>query len=242
MNKIVHGDVLDTISGMRDCVDMVWSDPDYNVGIDYNGRRYTKPWSEYVDWLVEVTWEGLLALKETGNLFVVNYPRANAWLRVHMEEHAHDIFEYVWCYPTNVGHSKRRFTTAHRTILHMTRSDKNAWYKEQVAQPYKNTRDRRIVDRLDNGSSGRMPYSWQEVNLVKNVSREKRAHPCQIPIDLYSLYLNASTVPGDTVFVMFGGSGQELVYTRDSGRRFISCEIHDQYYANIVDQLDGVLI
>ena len=47
-------------------------------------------------------------------------------------------YDYVWVYNTNVGHTNRRFTTAHRSILHATKSRNNRFYKEQVAQPYQN--------------------------------------------------------------------------------------------------------
>ena len=34
---------------------------------------------------------------------------------------------------------------------------------------------KRIQQNIANGSKGRMPYSWFEFNLVKNVSKEKHA-------------------------------------------------------------------
>ena len=151
----------------------------------------------------------------------------------------YDLQEYVWVYNTNVGHSKRRFTTAHRSILHATKSKNNAFYKEQVAQPYKNPEDRRIKGRIANGSKGRMPYSWFEFNLVKNVSKDKTFHACQIPIPLYDMLLKASTVEGDDVFILFGGSGSEIVHTEQLCRTYLSCEIHPGYHQMIFERLNN---
>ena len=141
-------------------VDMIYGDPDYNVGINYAGKSYTKKWDEYIDWYIELAKESLRVLKPTGNLFFINYPKQNAYLRVkYMDGAAADVFDYVWVYNTNVGHSPRKFTNAHRSILHATKSKKNNFYKEQVAQPYQNPTDKRIQKRMAQGHKGRMPYS-----------------------------------------------------------------------------------
>jgi site-specific DNA-methyltransferase (adenine-specific) len=55
-----------------------------------------------------------------------------------------------------------------------------------------------------------MPYSWFYFDLVKNVSREKTIHACQIPQKLAEMLILSCTQPGDIVFVLFGGSGSEL--------------------------------
>ncbi|MDW8287236.1 MAG: DNA methyltransferase, partial [Flammeovirgaceae bacterium] len=159
------------------CLDMVYGDPDYNVGIKYAGKNYTQKWNDYIDWYIELTKESMRVLKPTGNLFMINYPKQNAYLRVkYLDEHAYDVQDYVWVYNTNVGHSPRRFTTAHRSILHATKSKENNFYKENVAVPYQNPTDKRIKQRIAAGHSGRMPYSWFYFDLVKNVSKDKTFH------------------------------------------------------------------
>ena len=177
-------------------------------------------------------------LRPDGNLFLINYPKQNAHLRVRfLDDAATGVYDYVWVYPTNVGHAKNRFTTAHRSVLHITKSAKNRFYKEQVALPYKNPQDRRIQQRVAEGHCGRMPYSWFEFNLVKNVSRDKTFHACQIPLPLFEMLVNAATKPGDSVFVLFGGSGSEVVKAKQMGRVFLSCEVHAPYHKMIKERL-----
>lgn len=238
-DSVVLGDVMETLRDLPDnCLNMIYGDPDYGVGINYAGKKYTQRWNEYIDWYVELATECMRVLRDDGNLFFINYPRQNSYLRVRcLDDLAYEVFDYVWVYPTNVGHTPRRFTTAHRSVLHAVKSRKNAFYKEQVALPYKNPEDRRIKGRLANGSNGRMPYSWFEFNLVKNVSKDKTFHACQIPIPLYDMLLKASTVEGDSVFVLFGGSGSEVIRTEQLCRRFLSCEIHPVYHQMIAERL-----
>ncbi|MFH1615753.1 MAG: site-specific DNA-methyltransferase [Planctomycetota bacterium] len=240
-NKVFNEDVLKVLRQLPDeSLDMVYGDPDYNVGIKYHGKNYTKKWDEYIKWYIELTRESLRVLKSTGNLFMLNYPKQNAYLRVKfLDDNAYDVQNYVWIYNTNVGHSPKRFTTAHRSILHATKSKDNHFYKDHVAVPYKNPTDKRILNNLANGSKGRMPYSWFYFNIVKNVSKDKTFHACQIPLPLAEMLIKSCTQYNDDVFILFGGSGSEIVLCKNLKRNFISCEIHPDYYRMILSRLEN---
>lgn len=238
-NNVFNKDVITVLKELPDnSIDMVYGDPDYNVGINYSGKNYTQKWDKYIEWYIELAKESMRVLKPTGNLFLINYPKQNAHLTVkYLDKNAYDVFDYVWVYNTNVGHSPRKFTNAHRSILHATKTKKNNFYKEQVVQPYKNPTDKRIKQRIAQGYKGRMPYSWLNYNLVKNVSKDKTFHSCQIPLSLIELLIKASTKQNDDIFIHFGGSGSEIVLCKNLKRNFISCEIHTDYYEMIQDRL-----
>ena len=240
-NRVVNDDVMAVLRDLPDgCVDLIYGDPDYNAGISYYGRTFTMSWDGYVNWYIALAAECLRVLRGDGNLFFINYPKQNAYLRVkYLDEHAYSVHDYVWVYNTNVGHTARRFTTAHRSILHATKSKHNRFYKEQVAQPYQNPDDRRIKERIRQGHKGRMPYSWLNFNLVKNVSRRKTSHPCQIPEGLSELLLKSGTVAGDTAFILFGGSGSEVVQAKELGLTYLTCELQPQYCEIIESRLSN---
>ncbi len=236
LNRVYNGDIMRVLKDLPDnSVDMIFGDPDYNVGIKYGDNNYTRNFDDYINWYLELARESMRVLKRDGNLFMMNYPRQNAHLRVkYLDQHFQNISEYVWVYNTNVGHTPKRFTTAHRTILHARKGVNNKFFKDEVALPYKNPTDKRIRQNLANGSKGRMPYSWFEFNLVKNVSREKTYHACQIPQRLTEMLIKASTKPKDIVLILFGGSGAELYVCRNLKRQFISAEI-DKKYCDIIN-------
>lgn len=238
-NKVFNEDIMAVLKRLpNNSIDMIYGDPDYNVGINYAGKQYTQKWNEYIDWYIELTHECMRVLKSEGNLFMMNYPKQNAWLRVkYLDEVAVNVYEYVWIYNTNVGHSPRKFTTAHRSILHATKSKENNFYKEQVAVPYQNPTDKRIIQRIAEGNTGRMPYSWFYFDLVKNVSKDKTFHSCQIPLKLVEMLIKSCTKENDDVFVLFGGSGSELVLCQQLKRNFLSCELHPKYFEMIQDRL-----
>jgi len=240
-NKVFNEDVVKVLKSVPDnSLDMIYGDPDYNVGINYAGKNYTQKWNDYIEWYIELAKECLRALKPAGNLFMLNYPKQNAYLRVKfLDAHAFEVHDYVWVYNTNVGHSPRKFTTAHRSILHATKSKDNAFYKDNVAVPYQNPTDKRIMGRIAAGHSGRMPYSWFYYDLVKNVSKDKTFHSCQIPLPLVEMLIKSCTRENDYCFILFGGSGSELVLCKHLKRNYISCEIHPKYYQMILDRLNN---
>lgn len=240
LNDVYFGNVIDLLKKLPDkSIDMIYSDPDYNVGIKYNGKSYKKKFDEYIDWYIKLAKESFRVLKDEGNMFFINYPKQNAYLRVkYLDNVCYDVHDYVWIYNTNVGHSPKRFTTAHRSVLHCRKTKNNKWYKDQVAEPYQNPNDKRIIERIKNGEKGRMPYSWMYYDLVKNVSREKTFHSCQIPIKLFEKLLLASTKENDTVLIHFGGSGNEILKTLELKRNFLSAEIDEKYYKMIKERLE----
>jgi len=240
IDSVYYGDIMALLSNLPSkSIDMILGDPDYNVGIKYGNKSYTRDFDEYIAWYIELAKESLRVLKTTGNMFLINYPKQNSYLRVkYLDLACYDVHDYAWVYNTNVGHSNNRFTTAHRSILHCRLSSNNQFYKDQVAQPYLNPEDRRIKQNIKNGSKGRMPYDWLNYNLVKNVSSEKTIHACQIPQKLTELLINASTKPGDVVLVLFGGSGSEVALCQQMDRHFITAEIDEKYHRIIVDRLE----
>lgn len=241
LNHVFLKDIIELLRELPDkSVDMVYGDPDYNIGIKYGDKSYTKSFDEYIEWYIGLARESLRVLKDTGNMFLMNYPKQNAYLRVkYLDNACYEISDYVWIYNTNVGHSPNRFTTAHRSILHCRKTKDNKFYKENVAVPYKNPTDKRILNNLANGSKGRMPYDWFYFDLVKNVSKEKTFHACQIPQKLSEMLIKSCTMPKDVVLILFGGSGSEVEICKILNRSYISAEIDEKYHKMILDRLNN---
>ena len=100
---------------------------------------------------------------------------------------------------------------------------------KKVRQPYKNLNDKRIKERIANGKTGAKLYDWWNVNQVKNVSREKTGHPCQMPIQVMMNVIGI--LPDDvTIIDPFMGSGTTGVACKKLDRDFIGIEMSIDYY------------
>lgn len=240
LNKVYNRDIIEFLKELPDkSIDMIWADPDYNVGIDYNGVKYTMTSDDYNRWYGELATECYRVLKDDGNAFFINYSKQNSYLLVNYTDKLFfEVNDYVWIYNTMMGVPKRKFTKAHRSILHCVKSDNNKFFKDEVAIPYKNLKDKRIIQRMKNGSKGAMPYSWFYFDLVKNVSKDKVDHACQLPLNMVEMFIKATTKENDICFILFGGSGKEIELCKNLNRNFLSCELHPYYYKNILNLLN----
>ena len=112
----------------------------------------------------------------------------------------------------------------------------------QVRQPYKNPNDKRIKERIARGCEGAKLYDWWEINQVKNVSKEKTAHPCQMPLQVMKNIVGI--LPYDCVIIdPFMGSGTtgvaivEMNKIQNANRKFVGIEIDEDYYKIACERL-----
>ena len=97
----------------------------------------------------------------------------------------------------------------------------------RVTQPYKNQNDKRIKALMAQGKGARL-YDWWEVNQIKNVSAEKTAHPCQMPVEVMKRVIG---VLPDNIGVIdpFVGSGTTGVACAELGIPFEGYDIDASY-------------
>ena len=270
----------DIIKTLEKCVkeglkfNMIYSDPDYNVDISYSGINYKKKWNEYMDWYGRLTKLSLQCLEDDGHLFLLNYPKQNSHLRVkyldELNEYIREdsssydlvrngkVSEYVWIYNSNIGISNRSFTTAHRSILHLTKSKNAKLIKGNWWMPFKNPGpvSNRLYKKLINEgcsdedakeisnnhvvNSGRMPYSWinefeLEESILKNEGKGSMYH------DLVKNYSPSKTIhpcqiPAKLVSGLIQSSTNEndhvFIHFGGSGNELIECKSINRYFTS----------
>ena len=253
---------------------MIYSDPDYNVNISYNGIKYKKKWDEYMDWYGRLSRLSLDCLEDDGHLFLLNYPKQNSHLRVkYLEDKpvnipkstssyelikSGDINEYVWIYNSNVGMSSRKFTTAHRSILHITKSKKAQLNKGNWWMPYKNPRpvankmQKKLIakgispetardiseDHISN--NGRMPYSWINQNELETSKfyDEGRGSMYHDLVKNYSLdkTIHPCQIPVKLVRGLIQSSTNQqdhvFIHFGGSGNELIECNNINRYFTS----------
>lgn len=243
LNKIHNIDIYELLRKLPDdSINCVYSDIDYNRGVVYDGKSYTKRFDQYISDYIHLASESMRVLKNTGSAFFINYPLNNAFLWVnYLHSACSDVQQYIWTYNSNIGHSPNRFTTAHRSVLHARKTKNSVFYKDNVAEPYINQDDKRVKGRIESGSKGRAPYSWFYADLVKNVTKEKEIikHPCVIPDKVSALLIQSVTMPGDVVLILFAGSGSEIDVCRKLERSWISADLSKNYCEKIRKQLNS---
>jgi len=241
-HKFLAGDSLEIMKKMPDeSVDLVITDPPFNIGKDYGGvYKDKKKFGEYIDWCEKWLTECIRLLKKDGSLYLFNYPENNAYILPFLQRNITFKRWMTWHYPTNTGHSKSNFTRTQHSILFCTKNGKHKFNKRDIAEPYKNPTDKRIQERLRNGSNGKTPYDVFHFNLVKNVSKDKTPHPCQIPVPLLKIFIKASSNKGDWILDPFAGSFSTCAAAKELGRNSIGIDINPKYVEIGKDRLSEI--
>lgn len=194
----------------RDCEipkGLTITDPPYNQGYAYN---------EYKDRMSEADYIELLSKIPTPCV-IIHYPEETInILPKTMSVKCEQVV--CWVYNSNTGKQSRLIS----------------WWGckpdfRKVLQPYKNLNDKRIQKRISEGKVGAKLYDWWEVNQVKNVSKEKTEHPCQIPEEIIRRIIQTTAKEGDVIIDVFGGSGTTSKVANDLGFDTISYEIDEKY-------------
>ena len=196
---------------------LVITDPPYNQGYKYN---------DYEDRLSEEEYIELLSKIPTPCV-IIHYPEETINI---LPKAIKGKCEQVvcWVYNSNTGKQSRLIS----------------WWGckpdfRKVRQPYKNLNDKRIQKRISEGKTGAKLYDWWEINQVKNVSKEKTDHPCQIPEELIKRILLTTASPNDIIIDVFGGSGTTAKVAKDLGFSSISYEIDSEYCEIIEKRVNG---
>jgi DNA modification methylase len=200
----------------RDCKipkGLTITDPPYNQGYHYNGYKDRISADDYFFLLSKIPLPCVIIHypEETINLL----PKA---IGVKCEQ------VVCWVYNSNTGKQSRLIS----------------WWGckpdfRKVRQPYKNLNDKRIQKRIAEGKTGAKIYDWWNINQVKNVSKEKTEHPCQIPEEVIGKIIKTTAEENQTIIDVFAGSGTTSKVAYDLGYDTISYEV-DKKYCDIINK------
>jgi site-specific DNA-methyltransferase (adenine-specific) len=79
------------------------------------------------------------------------------------------------------------------------------------------------------GHDPQLFHGARQTVLVSSESSERNGHPCPKPIGWMRWLVNRVSLPGETIFDPFAGSGTTLVAAKQLGRGAIGIEIDEKY-------------
>ena len=205
MNKVQNIDFRKVINNIDKETTLIVTDPPYNVGWKYDSYKDNISEADYLEMFSHFK----------GFKFIV----------IHYIE---DIIKYIvphmgvpdkvvqWVYNSNMGKQ-------HRSIAFFNcKPDFKKAY-----QPYKNPKDKRVQKLMENGSKGSKLYDWWNINLVKNVSKEKEQYSNQIPEKVIENIINIAATENDVIFDPFCGSGTTLAVAKKLNKNYFGCDISE---------------
>lgn len=226
MIELKNGDCLKMLEEIRTKYNnfVIVTDPPFNIGYNYNLYKDKMSEQDYYDMLYYV-------LKDFKSV-IVHYPESLYKVALKLNTPPERVIS--WVYNSNTGRQ-------HRDIAFF--GIKPDFSK--VRQPYKNLNDKRIQKRIAEGKTGAKLYDWWEINQVKNVSKEKTQHPCQMPLEVMKRIIGI--LPEDCMIIdPFMGSGTtgvavvEMNKEQNANRSFIGIEIDEKYFKIAYDRINNI--
>lgn len=210
INKIICGDCRQILPQIlsKNKIDLVLTDPPYNIKFDkYNTYNDRLPDEEYIK---------MLNIFKNLPTAIISYPESYKYIQPAMGVPNKVL---AWCYNANIPR-RFRLITIFNTFPDLSK----------IKQSYKNPNDKRIKKLIKNGHKGTSLYEWfNDIQLVKNISKEKTNHPCPVPIKLMERLILLLTKKGDMVLDPFMGSGTTAIACKNTNRYYIGIELSQEY-------------
>ncbi|MDN8602075.1 adenine-specific DNA-methyltransferase [Citrobacter sp. S2-9] len=233
--KIIHGDALTELKKLPSgSVDLIFADPPYNIGKDFDGM--VESWNEevFLAWLFECIDECHRVLKKQGTMYIMNSTENMPYIDLKCRKLFDIKSRIVWSYDSSGVQAKNFFGSMYEPILMMVKDPKSYTFnREDILVEAKTGAKRALIDYRKNPPQ---PYNQQKVpgNVwdfprVRFLMDEYENHPTQKPTALLKRIILASSNPGDTVLDPFAGSFTAGAVAVDAGRKFIGIEVNNEY-------------
>lgn len=222
--KLICGDSLELFSDIKDeSIDLIISDPPYNLGKNYGNNFDNISFDEYLIFTKKWLTEAKRVLKNNGSIYVFMGVRFISYLYQIMERDVGLEFNswITWHYTQGMGKTKG-FSPRHDDILFFTKSNDFIFNLDPVRVPQKFYRQR-------NNMRGANPGDVWQFSHVHYSNPNRQDHPTQKPEGLIERMILASSLPGLTVLDPFSGSGTTARVCQQLERKFIGFEINPEY-------------
>ncbi len=267
----MRSDNVELASGLRqgDClglfeelpeasVDLVFADPPFNIGYDYDIYDDRKACETYLDWSRRWIHAVHRVLKPSGAFWLAIGDEYAAELKViaHRDAGFHLRNWVIWYYTFGV-HCSHKFTRSHAHLLYFVKDPSGfTFHDEAIRVP--SARQLVYGDKRAN-PRGRVPDdTWilrpQElpdgfaadqdtwyVSRVCGTFKERAGwHGCQMPEQILGRIISSCSNPGGLVLDPFAGSGTTLAVAHKLGRRYLGFELSPEYARQIQERLASI--
>jgi DNA modification methylase len=241
-------------------IDLVFADPPFNIGYEYDEYHDHHEDEAYLAWSRQWMEEVHRVLKPGGTFWLSIGDEYAAELKVDAE---HKIgFStrswVVWYYTFGVN-CRRKFSRSHAHLFHFVKDENNFTfnaedpqvrvpsaralvYADKRANPAGRLPDDTWVLRPQDLTDGFQPTddTWYYARVAGTFKERQGFHGCQMPEQLLGRIIRVSSNPGDIVLDPFAGSGTTLAVAKKLGRKWVGCELSEEYVRAATERLNTV--
>lgn len=226
-------------------LNVVVTDPPYNIGYKYNQYNDNLRYDDYLESQREILLSCASVIKDGGSILYLNYPEfaARIFWMFHNTFVAHSsVYPFLnpykmitWIYHNHTGGKPLRKGTRIWNWWVVNQDEPNFIDTEACLGEYRNPNDKRIKKMI---SEGRRPVDldWWMYEQVKNVSKEKLDHPCQLPLKMVQRLCKMVCPIGGTILDPFAGSGTTIEACINNDQKCVAIEMDEKYFDICVER------
>jgi DNA modification methylase len=240
--KVIQSDCLDWLKEHKEeNVHLSFIDPPFNQGKDYKFFNDTQPKEIYWAWLKDILFNIYEITEEGGAVYFMQREKNTEQVLKVLRNAGWTLQNLIiWKKKTSAVPCGIRFSKQYQIIVFATKGEKPRVFNRlridlPIPKGYRFERNNGVFlsdiwDDIREMTSGY--FAGDEA--IRD-DQGNRVHKQQSPIALLLRIILSSTMPGDTVFDPFGGTGTTLVVANQLCRNSIGIEI-DPDYVNAIEQ------
>lgn len=245
-HAIIWGDAIEALTTEvpDGSVDLVFADPPYNIGKNFNGRKDRWPSDEaYLSWCYQWLELCISKLKPTGSLYVMTATQNMPFFDIFLRKRLTILSRIVWSYDSSGVQAKNYFGSLYEPILFGVKNEDNYTFNaDDILVEARTGATRKLIDYRKPVptmyNSKKVPGNVWSIPRVRYRMDEYENHPTQKPTALLDRIIRASSNPGGLVLDPFSGTFTTSSVAQALGRESIGIEAEEEYVKIGLRRLD----
>ena len=260
LGTVCHGDCVEGLQSLpAGDVDLVFADPPFNIGYDYDVYDDKQERDQYLDWCRSWIAAVHRALKPSGTFWLAIGDEHAAELKLLSQEIGFHCRSWVIWYYTFGVNCTHKFSRSHAHLFYFVKDPAQFTFrKDEPENRVPSARQLVYADARAN-PKGRLPDdtwilrphdlsdcftaeedTWYFPRVAGTFKERAGFHGCQMPEQLLGRIIRTCSNPGELVVDPFSGSATTLVVAKKLGRRFLGFDISEDYVRRGIERLEKV--
>jgi site-specific DNA-methyltransferase (adenine-specific) len=259
LNSIVQGDCVKSLAKLpAGCVDLVFADPPFNIGYEYDVYHDKKGRDEYLAWTRKWIGQIFRVLKSSGTFWLAIGDEYAAEAKLLCQELGFSTRSWVIWYYTFGVNCTRKFTRSHAHLFYFVKDPNEFTFRDDDLVNRVPSARQLVYNDSRANPRGRLPDdtwilrpqdladcfttaedTWYFPRVAGTFAERAGFHGCQMPEQLLGRIIRMCSHPGDLVVDPFSGSATTLAVAKKLGRTFLGFELSPEYVKRGTARTDG---
>lgn len=240
-NKIIIGDSEEVLKQLPDnCIDLIFTSPPYNFGLDYSNSEDGISWNSYFDKLFRIFDECIRVLKYGGRIIVNIQPLFSDYIPTH-----HIISNFfisrklIW--KAEIIWEKNNYNCKY-TAWGSWKSPSNPYLKytwEFLEVFCKGSiKHNGKKESADISADEFKKWTIAKWEIPPEMRMKEFGHPAMFPEELAERVIKLFSFKGDIVLDPFNGVGTTSVVAKKLGRIYVGIDISEKYCRKAIERIE----